>query len=483
MKRYLGIIFLFVGMLNMYAADITSSLDITVPPLVDGVYPHKRRAVFIEQNFLIKNIEQDSIRFSIDPNNTFATFLLSKWESYNEGTLQDDSFGKIIDFFQFKVVVNGVDQSKQIHFSNGKLTIPVNLKKKCQQIKIHYRYIHNHSQFYAGIPTRPTAQFARTDYCNDYPNKTWYFNADSISWEYVKIHVPHNENLEILSNYKLRYQNYTYHFDFAHSVDDELTFFIVEKDYWLKKSISNEHTKLNFCTQKYFDIDTLTWNPINVTSPSEEQLGKDAQATLELCEQIRSFFNDSTDKTFDVFKCKYTGGGFVNNNKNNRYLVCYDSIFWDKYISMMPHEYFHCFMQYPQDRDSMYYFFAESMTVFGTLCIGYINGTLTENDNIEYWMQMYGTYLSQAKEVSETPIINIDYGCRVATDVIYYKGPYMIYLFTKRIGLDNFIDILRRYYVYIRENSMYVTLENFEAFFKQNGVSDADWEYFVSLLS
>ncbi|MCR5050745.1 MAG: hypothetical protein K6A36_06630 [Paludibacteraceae bacterium] len=61
MKRYLGLIFLFVGMLNTYATEITSSLDITVPSLVDGVYPHKRRAAIIEQDFKIKNIEQDSI--------------------------------------------------------------------------------------------------------------------------------------------------------------------------------------------------------------------------------------------------------------------------------------------------------------------------------------------------------------------------------------------------------------------------------------
>ena len=480
MKRYFCVLLLFVGMLSTYATEITSSLDITVPSLVDGVYPNKRRAAIIEQNFKIKNIEQDSISFSIDPNSAFAICILSQWESFNEGTLQDTTFGELVDFFQFKVVVNGVDQSKQVHYSNGKLTIPVNLKKKSQQIAIHYRFISNHSQFYAALPTHPTASFARTDYCNSDLNETWYFTTDSISWESVKIHVPHNENLEILSNYKLKYQNYTYHFDFAHSVDDELTFFIVEKDYWLKKSISSEHTTVNFYTQKYFDIDTESWNPIHVTSPSEEKLEKDAQATLELCEQVRSFFNDSTDKTFDVFKCKYHNG-FANNNKNNRYLVCYDSIYWDKYISMMPHEYFHCFMQYPPKGDSAYYFFTESMTVFGTLCIGYISKQ-SEKD-LDYWMQLYGTYLSQNKELNETPILNINYGCRMASPVIYYKGPYMIYLFAKRIGLDNFIDILRRYYAYIRENSMFVTLENFEAFFKQNGVSDADWEYFVSLLS
>ena len=121
------------------------------------------------------------------------------------------------------------------------------------------------------------------------------------------------------------------------------------------------------------------------------------------------------------------------------------------------------------------------MTVFGTLCIGYMNKQL-ESD-LDSWMQMYGSYLPENKELNETPVLNIDYGCSVASDVIYYKGPYLIYLFTKRIGLDNFIDILRRYYAYIRENSLYVTLENFEAFFKQNGVSDDDWEYFVSLLS
>lgn len=485
MKHYFLVVFLFVGMVNIYATDIISSLDITIPPLEDGVFPHKRRAVFIEQNFKIKNMEQDSICFTISPNNAFSLSFLSQWESFNKGKLHDNSFEKLVDFFQFKVVVNGIDQSKQIHYANGKLTIPVTPQKH-QQIKICYRFICNNSQIYAGSPKHPTAPFVRTDYCYDSSDKAWYFTIDNITWKYIKIYVPHNENIEILSNYKLKHRDYTYCFDFTRAIEEDgLEFFIIEKDYCIKKSISSEHTKLNFYSQKYFDIDTLLWKPINVISPSEERVEKDAQATLEMCEQVRSFFNDPTDKTINVFKCNAGNMCFATVNKSNQYLVSYDSIFFDSEyynISKWQHEYVHCFIQYPQRDDSVYYFFDESMTVFLSLCIDYINRKQTMED-IDLLMDMYGTYLDQNAEVNETPIFNINYNCRIASEVIYYKGPYMIYLFAKRIGFDNFMDIIRKYYTYIRENSMTVTIENFEKFFKQNGVSESNWEYFISLLS
>lgn len=487
MKHYFLVVFLFVGMVNIYATDIISSLDVTVPQLEDSIPPTRRRAILVEQEFQIRNFQQDSINLSISQS-ALSLLFLQHWEA-NQGEAQDSIFQKRADIFQFKITADGQDVGKQIHYSNGKMTVPLSGKSKNHKLQINFRFISNQSQKYFDSPNHPTASFVRMDYFQN----EWYFILDSIIWDKIQIHVPHSENIELIANHPLKQKKDTYQVDLAHSTrDNGLAFSVIEKDLCVKKTLNSAHTKLNFYSSKYFDVDTISWKPINIISPSEEQVEKDAQATLKFCDQVRDFFYDQTDKTFHVFKC-YTNRANFSYLTDNYIFVSFDSTLFDsRYYKTerWQHEFVHCFTADLVMEDSTLYLFSEGIATFCGWCMDYMNGDSVVYSNgktpvvgLDSLMQRYEYYFSVMTEVKNTPVLNINYNCKWAAEVIYYKSPYVFYLFAKRIGMDKFIDIIRRYYAHLREQSLLVTLQSFEDFFKTNGVSDEDWEYFISLLS
>lgn len=489
MKHISLTVFTLLMGINLWAVDITSSLNVIVPQIEDSIEPVGRRAVRVEQDFQIRNYQQDSLDLFI-PQCALSVLILQEWEA-NQGEVQDSMFLVRANDFNFMITVDGQDVRKQFHYSDGKLTVPLSRKSKNHKLKIDFLFVSNHSQNYFNSPNHPTSLFVRTDYFLD----SWYFiTQDSIIWKDIQIHVPHGDNIELISNHPLKQKKDTYWVDFAHSTRKYgLAFTIIEKDVCEKKTLSSAHTKLNFYSSKYFDLDTISWRPINIKSPSKEHLEKDAQATLKFCDQVRDFFYDQTDKTFYVFKCFTDMANFSYLSDGDYIFVSFDStLFNDEYYKTQrwQHEFVHCFTAYKVVDDSIRYLFLEGIATFCGWCMDYMNGDSvvysqgpTPIIGLDSLMQRYDYYFSVMTEVKNTPILNINYSCKWATEVIYYKCPYVFYLLAKRVGMDKFIDIIRRYYVHIQAQSLMITLHNFEEFLKANGVSDEDWLYFISLIS
>ena len=152
---------------------------------------------------------------------------------------------------------------------------------------------------------------------------------------------------------------------------------------------------------------------------------------------------------------------------------------------VLTHELTHCYMPYDNAKgDSVaYLLFQESLVEYVTKQVLY-RGNPQALDSASTWW--YNKYVS-AKE-REVSIItqrqNKANRTGVNTSAVtYYKTPYILHQFAKRIGEEYFVELLKGYFRYVRtEKDNITSLSDFEHYLKAHGVSDEDWEWLYHAL-
>lgn len=160
-------------------------------------------------------------------------------------------------------------------------------------------------------------------------------------------------------------------------------------------------------------------------------------------------------------------------------LIFMDTSFWKNQNCV--HEIVHAYNNIlPSKNDSSYYFFHESMTEY--LAIYFRYSQQKSRDSIfEAKMLKYANLQQDYNSIFEIDKneITLDFGGTFG--VMYLKTPSVINSFAKKIGEDKFIEILSHFYKKVQETKL-INFQEFENFFKSNGASNQDWEWFIKQL-
>ena len=81
----------------------------------------------------------------------------------------------------------------------------------------------------------------------------------------------------------------------------------------------------------------------------------------------------------------------------------------------------------------------------------------------------------------ESDFVSLDEESDGTSYVIYKKTPYVIHQFAKSIGEERFLSAVQDYYKTVNQTSV-SSFEQFEKVMKRHGISDQQWDGFVSLL-
>lgn len=167
------------------------------------------------------------------------------------------------------------------------------------------------------------------------------------------------------------------------------------------------------------------------------------------------------------------------------YSVVSDSSDLRRDAHILTHELTHCYMPYYNAKgDSVaYLLFEESLVEYVTKQVLYRDNPQALDSAYTWW---YDKYVSE--EERQVSIITQRQNKANRTGgntsaVTYYKTPYVLHQFAKRIGEEYFVGLLKGYYRYVRtEKDNITSLSDFEHYLKVHGVSDEDWAWLYNAL-
>lgn len=159
--------------------------------------------------------------------------------------------------------------------------------------------------------------------------------------------------------------------------------------------------------------------------------------------------------------------------------VFVDRTFWN---TSLVHELVHCYMNYNYERIAARYFFDESLIEYFANYVYYPEPAARDRafmDKIEYFLRLPGSDNCSIFDVQRNHVVT-ETG-EGTMGVIYYKIPFLIHQFAKRIGEEKFVSAVRSFNRRIEQGES-PQFEDFGQILLDLGVSEKDWERFRSAL-
>ncbi|MDR1983586.1 MAG: hypothetical protein LBQ28_02010 [Prevotellaceae bacterium] len=309
---------------------------------------------------------------------------------------------------------------------------------------------------------------------------SWYFSPnydDTIRFENLTLKVPENTYFFATCPYEKQGQQYI--LNTKETQDKDVSFFLLEKDYYEKYEIK-PNINVFFSRGVFADFKNKTRIPLD--SLDKKIVDNRINIVKNAVEKIENIFENNNDYIIDIADAYRNRGKFFEGNvyrtSDNSSFGFIDTAFWN--ISSFIHEFIHCYTPYA--KDSSGYFFQESMTEYIAQYIYYEDAA--ERDKVFTDRMLI---FSRHKDIVNKSIFELDdnytnmklgYG---TSSIIYEKIPFIIHTLAKRVGEDKFINILKQFYKQAKEKGR-TDFRDFENIIKSNEVTERDWRLFRDAL-
>lgn len=280
--------------------------------------------------------------------------------------------------------------------------------------------------------------------------------------------------------------------------EGEVSLFLLTNNHYHITNRQTESANIDVWCMKNITVDSISADYMRVYCTASDidsstiRLRSD-RATHWIGELCR-FFNDSTPRHITISDGLFSDGittfaQTIRTNGVNDYLYG-DTSAWNN--GTFVHELTHLFFpDYTACHDSARFFFNESLVEYISKVIysDYDSATLCNNFQRRYdklstaqkacpVLTITDNSVQYAvNEEDSTVYVYMDY-----CSVIYKKAPYILHLLAQRVGQERFLDILKGYIHYIREERLAMSLSNFNQFLTFHGISNEDWEWFITQL-
>lgn len=376
--------------------------------------------------------------------------------------------------------VHVIDNNSKEHNANftfdGQNMSIKKLPKRCS-VKINYTFFNT---FFPRVDSLKMLTFI-SPYISSY--NSWYFTlqnmTDTVKFQDFIINVP-NDNIYFFATCPYKRYKRQYVFDTQKTRDVDISFFILEKDFYERYPITPNIT-VYFTRGSFIDIKRQIVKPLGEID--KYTIKKRIEYIKNGINKIENILCITNTNKIDIADMYWKNGkyreGHAYNTSDNSYFLLVDSSFWRQ--ENLIHELLHCYTKFDYDKDSSKYFFSESMIEYLATYIS--SGTVLERDN-KFNSKIICYLKDYSKDsISIFKIKNNQWGNEQETmPIIYLKTPFIIHSFAKRIGEDRFISILKQFYKQVRANNNIVLFHDFEDIVKANGVSEMDWLLFKNAL-
>jgi hypothetical protein len=414
----------------------------------------------ITQRFYVLKSHQDTLLFRLDYPSQFA-FLNKFYFQQLKIRMMDDTIKEL----PFEFVNDGI-----------KIINP----KQNSTIEISYFYQPDYLMYGNELTT-----YTFTPYQNTW--HSWYFSVENMQLNRVLFTLPDHLKIFVNQPYVQTHNQIQLLLDDSRKKD--ISFFLSEKKYY---ATSNTKIDSNFINLFLFkdvietgDSSSLSaaYLPANrVTDKLCEQYISMLQADLK---QIKQVFNkkvtiDVVDACLDISnedgEIRW-GSGFCITDQH--ILVIMDTSYWNSHLYL--HEIIHLYTGVlPDIQDSSYYFFNESMTEFLAVLFKYTQDK--ERDSVFVGkLAKFHQLDNNHNSIFDVKVNVGEIGLGGSYGIIYLKTPFVIYSFAKKVGVDVFVRVLSEFYKVIEKTNS-VNMDVLKNICKNNGVSDADWLWFINNL-
>jgi hypothetical protein len=309
--------------------------------------------------------------------------------------------------------------------------------------------------------------------------QSWYFSPnyeDTIRFENLTIKVPENTYFFATCPYERQEQQYI--LNTQKTQDKDISFFVLEKDYYEKYEI-NPHVNVFFSRGVFIDIPNQIRIPLD--SIDKEIVNSRLNTVKKTINKIESIFGTDNNYIIDIADAYRKRGQFVEGTayftSDNASFLYIDSAFWN--TSSLMHELIHCYTRFA--KDSSGYFFSESMTEYIATYLFYEDAHVRDSiftDNILIDLRYKDIVRKSIFNLTENSTPLKGYGTSI---VIYWEIPFIIHTLAKRVGEEKFINILKKFYKQAKEKGK-TDFNDFEKIMKANGVGDDTWIRFRNAL-
>ena len=474
MKRTLLLVLVLLGMAanNAFAEyAVESSVCVEISALRDGKVPPNRRMFKIEQvlTFHEQDAGQDSVRLWL-PDPGWASALLS--EARN-----DSDMG-------FRVWVDGVEDLTY-RFDWPELYIPKH-SDTVYRIVLRYDFLDD-SPFQYYYKTDFVAFYSTSVLCS--LGSSFFFSTKGMHRNDITVRTNSDDLYFYSTCPMMQTGEREYRLDLSsNQKDGAINLHFLEKNMYDHCSQDMGKVRYDMFVQKFYTVDhnagTITEMHSN---PAVAQYEKAVRYAIE---GLEDFFQDTIRRTLFInigeynWQEGYTYGKAYHYN-SSIYSVVSDSSGTLRDARVLTHELTHCYMPYDNAKgDSVaYLLFQESLVEYVTKQVLYRGNPQALDSAYTWW---YNKYVSEKeREVSIiTQRQNKANRTGVNTSAVtYYKTPYILHQFAKRIGEEYFVELLKGYFRYVRtEKDNITSLSDFEHYLKAHGVSDEDWEWLYHAL-
>lgn len=466
MKRIIVVLDIMFFISSIFAHPVTSKIAVIMSDEksteqflgneLDLGYP-----LMVKQTFLFSERLSDSLIFQKN------MYIISPSTSTEE------------EIEYFNIYINGkeYDAIENWHCNNDHIAIslPPNMQDT-SIVELQYSVLGLYNLTFLGC----SALSSHAMTVHQFEKGNWYFLMEEMEITDVSIQLP-NTHTTLLANTNIHQQDslsYTLEMknrQFPCGID----FCVLEKDLFdITKANIGKNTNLSM----YFLKDQSLNNDSSDSKPTIDKQYRKIQ-TRQMCKSIKQasrLFQDKEPRTISILHCLYPGGTHCVKG-NGHHVILMDTSFFDgRNKELFQHELVHCYMPWVDFADSLYdpnglFLFVESIPQYFSIYLYY------EKDmkGLEHcWQDVYEQLPDSVKEMS---IMDATSRQKEQRLVIYYKTPWVIYQFAKKIGFDRFNSIFVKYMQYAKQ-VRHVSIPELKQVFLENGITEEEWESFATML-
>jgi hypothetical protein len=461
MKKIITIIsFVYAINISFAQESIQMSLNAELTDHRVGINPsYIRYDLNVKQTIKLNNYDKDTLILFVKK----PLFAINK---FNVNAYYPDLNVniKFSDYAEYK--------NANFDFDGRKMNIITN--KKDSEIQIEYVYFNNFFPYSDSLKMLAFISPFLALY------STWYLCPnydDTVRFDNLTINVPDNTYFFATCPYERHGQQYI--LNTAKTQYKDISFFILEKDYYEKYEI-NPNVNVYFSRGAFVDFENKIRIPLD--SLDKNIVEQRINGIKKSISKIENIFGSDNKYIIDIADAYRNRGKFTEGNayrtSDNSSFAFIDSSFWN--VPSFIHELIHCYTPYV--KDSAGYFFTESMTEYIANYIYYENDIERDNaftDNILIHSRHDGIVNKSIFSLTENSTnIKLGYG---TSSIIYWKIPFIIHTFAKRVGENKFIDILKQFYKQAKQKGR-TDFSDFENIIKANEIKERDWIMFKNAL-
>lgn len=471
-KLILFICILFVLPSVLTAQNIHSTLSVKVvdAPERDSLgfffYPYKLN---VTQDFDIQTLPNDTLHLRLENVGMFQAIKRPETAFYE----------LIPDMAVYAKKRGGKYRETDFSFDGVNLTIP---KNEQTHVRVAYGYYNDHCFRTMSFP------YACGLLQYNSASNSWYFTSGKSDIRFDKVCFEVPDSAELFVNCTATTDDKgLISVDLSKQKFKDITFYLVDKKWYEIHPFDVDDVKVRLFLSQRDSVVNEGVLPQPLSHLADTYITERKERVCEILTALNRLFPEETVREVTILEeklrtrdDKYAYGMAIHTSDDHRHAIFIDHKFWK--TSDLTHELVHAYLNYYCEQIDARYFFDESLIEYFANYVFYPDEHERDKafmNKIEYFLGLPG---DQSQSIFDVTLNHVNTETGEGTNgIIYYKVPFLIHQFAKKIGEEKFVAAVRALNLQAKETGS-LTFDGFGKILMESGVSEKDWEQFKDLI-